>query len=105
MDDADLETNSELATRMNRLFDEIGVVYLVNTRLTDLQTMRRFAKLVVENEMRYKGGANPRLLIVKPVQGDGSRPGKIVATATRASLGVEILPEPGRQHTATRRLA
>jgi hypothetical protein len=60
MDDADLEANGELATRMNRLFDDIGLVYLVNTRLTDLQTMRRFAKLVVENEMRYKGGANPR---------------------------------------------
>jgi alpha-ketoglutarate-dependent taurine dioxygenase len=60
MDDADLRRDGELATRMNRLFDDIGVVYLVNTRLADLQTMRRFAKLVVENEMRYKGGANPR---------------------------------------------
>ena len=60
MDASDLDRDGELATRMNRLFDEIGVVYLVNTRLTDLQTMRRFAKLVVENEMRYKGGANPR---------------------------------------------
>jgi len=60
MGDSDLDRHGELATRMNELFDEIGVVYLVNTRLTDLQTMRRFAKLVVENEMRYKGGANPR---------------------------------------------
>lgn len=60
MDDADLDRDGEFATRMNRLFDEIGVVYLVNTGLTDLQTMRRFAKLVVDNEMRYKGGANPR---------------------------------------------
>jgi hypothetical protein len=60
MDEADLERDSELARRMNQLFDDIGVIYLVNTRLRDLQTMRRFAKLVVENEMRYKGGANPR---------------------------------------------
>ena len=60
MGESDLGRNGELATRMNELFDEIGVVYLVNTRLTSLQTMRRFAKLVVENEMRYKGGANPR---------------------------------------------
>ncbi|MGI9223982.1 MAG: TauD/TfdA family dioxygenase [Woeseiaceae bacterium] len=60
MGDSDFDRHGELATRMNELFDEIGVVYLVNTRLTDLQTMRRFAKLVVENEMRYKGGANPR---------------------------------------------
>lgn len=60
MGESDLDRHGELATRMNELFDEIGVVYLVSTRLTDLQTMRRFAKLVVENEMRYKGGANPR---------------------------------------------
>ena len=60
MDESDLDRDGEVATRMNQLFDEFGVVYLVNTRLTDLQTMRRFAKLVIENEMRYKGGANPR---------------------------------------------
>jgi alpha-ketoglutarate-dependent taurine dioxygenase len=60
MDESDLDRGGELARRMNQLFDDIGVVYLVNTRLTDLQHMRRFAKLVVENEMRYKGGANPR---------------------------------------------
>lgn len=60
MDDADLDPEGELAARMNRLFDEIGLVYLVNTRLTDLQAMRRFAKLVIDKEMRYKGGANPR---------------------------------------------
>ena len=60
MDDADLHPDGELAQSMNRVFDEIGLVYLVNTRLTDLQDMRRFAKLVVDKEMRYKGGANPR---------------------------------------------
>ncbi len=60
MGESDLDRDSELATRMNRLFDEIGVVYLINTGLTDLQRMRLFAKLVVEKEMRYKGGANPR---------------------------------------------
>ena len=60
MDDSDLRPESELAQRMNALFDEVGLVYLVNTGLTDLQRMRMFAKLVVENEMRYEGGANPR---------------------------------------------
>jgi len=60
MDDADLTKGSELATRMNRMFDETGLVYLVNTGLTDLQVMRRLAKLVVEKEMRYEAGANPR---------------------------------------------
>jgi len=60
MDDADLAPGSELAKRMNRLFSDIGLVYLVNTGLRDLQSMRRAAKLVMQNEMRYEGGANPR---------------------------------------------
>ena len=58
--EADLDQDGDLARRMNQLFDEVGLVYLVNTRLTDLQAMRRFARLVVDKEMRYKGGANPR---------------------------------------------
>ncbi len=60
MDDSDLSTDGELARRMNATFDDVGLVCLVNTRLTDLSRMRLFGKLVVENEMRYKGGANPR---------------------------------------------
>ena len=60
MDEADLQSDSELAVRMNQVFDDVGLVYLVNTGLTDLQKMRLFGKLVVEHEMRYEGGANPR---------------------------------------------
>ena len=60
MDETDLDLRGELARTMNRLFDDVGLVCLVNTRLTDLQTMRRFAKLVIDKEMRYEGGANPR---------------------------------------------
>ena len=60
MDDADLSPGSELAVRMNELFNDVGLVYLTNTGLDDLQLMRRAAKLVMEQEMRYEGGANPR---------------------------------------------
>jgi len=60
MDEADLAPNSPLARRMNRTFDEVGLVWLRNTGLADLKTMRQFGKLVVKNEMRYQGGANPR---------------------------------------------
>jgi hypothetical protein len=63
----DLDRHSELAQRMNTLFDEIGLVVLINTRLTDLPAMREFAKLVIDNEMRYKGGANPRDNLAKSV--------------------------------------
>lgn len=60
MGDADLAPGGELADHMNRLFHETGLVYLTNTGLADLQRMRRAARLVMENEMRYEGGANPR---------------------------------------------
>ncbi len=60
MDEPDLKPDSELARRMNETFDEIGLVYLVNTGLTDLGAMRQFAKLVIDREMQYEGGANPR---------------------------------------------
>ena len=60
MSDPDLREDGELAQRMNTMFDDVGLVYLINTRLTDLQSMRRFAKLVITEEMIYTGGANPR---------------------------------------------
>ena len=54
MDDTDLRNDSELAMRMRAMFRDVGLVYLINTRLTDLAMMREFAKIVIENEMRYK---------------------------------------------------
>jgi len=60
MDDALLSPGGELADRMNEMFNKLGLVYLVNTGLTDLQNMRRAAKLVVDKEMQYEAGANPR---------------------------------------------
>ena len=60
MTEADLREDGELAQRMKTMFHDLGLVYLINTRLADLQSMRRFAKLVITEEMIYKGGANPR---------------------------------------------
>lgn len=60
MDETDFAATSELATRMNETFDAVGLVVLINTRQTDLQKMRLVAKLVMENEMQYEAGANPR---------------------------------------------
>ena len=60
MDESDLDPNSDLSKHMKQVFHDMGLVYLVNTRLTDLQLMRRFAKLVIEHDMIYRGGANPR---------------------------------------------
>ena len=60
LDEAMLSRGSTLGDRMNALFNEIGLVYLTNTGLTELADMRRAATLVMENEMRYEAGANPR---------------------------------------------
>mgnify|MGYP001817715274 FL=1 len=60
LDDDALTPGSELGERMNAMFDDIGLVYLTNSGLTNLADMRRAAKLVIENEMRYEAGANPR---------------------------------------------
>ena len=57
---AESGADSALAERMNETFDEVGLVYLVNTGLTSLTQMRDVAKLVVERAMRYQSGANPR---------------------------------------------
>jgi hypothetical protein len=60
MDEADLTRGSKLGERMNATFDDVGLVYLTNTRMTDLADMRRAARLVLKNEMCYEAGANPR---------------------------------------------
>lgn len=60
MDDLDLVPGSDLAKKMCDVFDNVGLVVLRNTGLTDVQRMRAAAKLVIENEMHYEAGANPR---------------------------------------------
>jgi hypothetical protein len=60
MGPADLHPEGDLAKRMNAVYDEVGLVHLVNTGLHDLAPMREFANLVLKHEMVYKGGANPR---------------------------------------------
>lgn len=59
-DGSDFEAGSPLARHMQAVFDRVGLVHLVNTGLEDLESMRIAARLVVDSEMRYRGGANPR---------------------------------------------
>ena len=80
MGSEDLRPESDLAVQTNEVFDRIGLVYLVNTGLSDLQTMRGFAKLVIENEMRYGGCKSAR------------RPGSEYLRSRRTTAGVATLP-------------
>ncbi len=50
----------ELVERMLSTYDEVGLVHLVRTGLTELAPMRALAKVVIDAEMDYEGGANPR---------------------------------------------
>jgi hypothetical protein len=49
-----------LARRMQQMFDDVGLVKVEHTGLTDLTDMRAVAKFVVETEMEDEGGSNPR---------------------------------------------
>jgi hypothetical protein len=60
MSDADLDPDSELARLMQRTYDDVGLVLLRNTGLTDPARMRQFAQVIVREDMVYEGGANPR---------------------------------------------
>ncbi len=54
------DPDGELARRMRCLFDELGLVYLTHTGLRSLQDMRAIARHVINREIAYRGGANPR---------------------------------------------
>ncbi len=54
------DPESPLAQRMREAFRDIGLVHVTHTGLTDLAAMRRLARLVIDAEMHYEGGANPR---------------------------------------------
>ena len=62
-----LEPSAELEARMQAMFDDVGLVYLINTGLEDLQGMRTIASQIVKNQRQYEGGANPRKPIEKNV--------------------------------------
>lgn len=64
---APLAPSTELEQAMQQVFDDIGLVHVVNTGLTDLQSMRLIGTHVVKNERKYEGGANPRKPLEKNV--------------------------------------
>ncbi len=58
--DGPLWEHPELIERMRATFRDVGLVHVVNTGLTEHSDMRAVAKIVVDAEMRYRAGANPR---------------------------------------------
>lgn len=60
MDAAKPQPGSELAQKMQQVYNDVGLVHLVNTGLTDMQLMRQLAMLVMQTQVAYEGGSNPR---------------------------------------------
>ena len=56
----DLQPGSLFADRIRHTFHNVGLVYVVNTGLTELEPMRRVAQLARGGTMKYEAGANPR---------------------------------------------
>jgi hypothetical protein len=91
---------------MRETFDRVGLVHLTNTGLTDLVDMRAIAKLVIDAEMPYDGGANPRDNIAPNVYEIGAplaawlhyhHEMAYVGRSTRviSFLAKDVLPQPG----------
>ncbi|MEO0423791.1 MAG: TauD/TfdA family dioxygenase [Pseudomonadota bacterium] len=108
MDAGDLAPHSELAERMRRTFEATGLVLLVNTRLTELEAMRGFAKHVMTREMDYTAGANPRSPIETNVYDVGAplsawlhyhHEMAYVGASTRMLAFLCLKAVPGRGHT------
>ena len=57
---ADLDPAGDLAAEMQRVYDEVGLVHVRNTGLTELADMRTLAQHCLPGEMKYEGGSNPR---------------------------------------------
>ena len=56
-----------LAAEISETFDEVGLVHLRNTGLVDVEAMRQHARVVIDDQMRYDGGSNPRDNLAKNV--------------------------------------
>lgn len=111
MDDADLAYDSELGVLMRRTYDRVGLVHLTNTGLSDLAKMRDAAKLIIDSEMAYDGGANPRDNIEPNVYEIGAplsawlhyhHEMAYVGRSTRviSFLAKDVLPQPQHDPTA-----
>lgn len=57
---ADLDPDGGLGVEMRRVYDEVGLVHVRNTGLTELADMRTLARHCLPEEMNYEGGSNPR---------------------------------------------
>ena len=51
-----LTPSVSLEKRMGEVFDQVGLVHIINTGLTDLESMRLVATQVLKTTRKYEGG-------------------------------------------------
>jgi len=60
LSDDDLHLDSVFAQELKAKYDDVGLVHVQNTGLTDMSDQRRLARILMGDETEYEGGANPR---------------------------------------------
>ena len=107
--DAIVDGGGELGERIRSCYHDTGLVVVTGTGLTDADSMRSLARLVLDEEMRYDGGANPRRRLSPNVYEVGAPPSAWLhyhhemayvsrSTAAVAFLALDALPA-GRGRT------
>jgi hypothetical protein len=56
----DLCKDSWIGQEMKAKYEDVGLVHVQNTGLTDMKDQRALARIVMGEETEYEGGANPR---------------------------------------------
>lgn len=57
------EAAPHIVAQMEKMYRDVGLVVLTKTGLTDLTTMRQWAKVIIAEDFDYTGGANSRDVI------------------------------------------
>ncbi|CAB9512799.1 Taurine catabolism dioxygenase TauD, TfdA family [Seminavis robusta] len=57
---ADLHANSDLGQELQHKYNDVGLVHVHNTGLTNMADQRTLARILMGEETEYEGGANPR---------------------------------------------
>jgi len=57
---ADLLPDSWIGHEIKEKYDDVGVIHVQNTGLTDMKDQRALARIIMGEETEYEGGANPR---------------------------------------------
>lgn len=56
----DLKVGSTFHQELQSKYDDVGLIHVYNTGLTDMADQKTLANLIMKSDTEYEGGANPR---------------------------------------------